>query len=56
MSRSEAESDEGRALADGRRNKVFLMTKNCERDYAGSMKCLDDSLRRLADALAGMAG
>src|SRR5688572_11261070 len=37
----------GRALADGRRGKVFLMTKNCERDYAGSMKCLDDSLRRL---------
>ena len=26
----------GRALADGRRDKVFLMTKNCERDYAGS--------------------
>ena len=37
----------GRALADGRRDKVFLMTKNCERDYQGSMKCLDDSLRRL---------
>lgn len=37
----------GRALSDGRRDKVFLMTKNCERDYAGSMKCLDDSLRRL---------
>jgi aryl-alcohol dehydrogenase-like predicted oxidoreductase len=37
----------GRALSDGRRSKVFLMTKNCERDYAGSMKCLDDSLRRL---------
>ena len=37
----------GRALADGRRDKVFLMTKNCERDHAGSMKCLDDSLRRL---------
>ena len=37
----------GRALAGGRRDKVFLMTKNCERDYAGSMKCLDDSLRRL---------
>ena len=38
----------GRALAmDGRRNKVFLMTKNCERDYAGSMKNLEDSLRRL---------
>lgn len=37
----------GRALSDGRRDKVFLMTKNCERDYQGSMKCLDDSLRRL---------
>ena len=37
----------GRALADGRRDKVFLMTKNCERDHQGSMKCLDDSLRRL---------
>jgi aryl-alcohol dehydrogenase-like predicted oxidoreductase len=37
----------GRALSDGRRDKVFLMTKNCERDYEGSMKCLDDSLRRL---------
>jgi aryl-alcohol dehydrogenase-like predicted oxidoreductase len=38
----------GRALAEGgRRDKVFLMTKNCERDYAGSMKCLEDSLRRL---------
>jgi predicted aldo/keto reductase-like oxidoreductase len=38
----------GRALAmDGKRNKVFLMTKNCERDYAGSMKNLEDSLRRL---------
>jgi aryl-alcohol dehydrogenase-like predicted oxidoreductase len=37
----------GRALDGGRRDKVFLMTKNCERDYQGSMKCLDDSLRRL---------
>lgn len=38
----------GKALAmDGRRKKVFLMTKNCERDYAGSMKDLDESLRRL---------
>jgi uncharacterized protein len=38
----------GKALAmDGRRKKVFLMTKNCERDYAGSMKDLEDSLRRL---------
>ena len=34
---------------DGRREKVFLMTKNCERDYAGSMRCLEDSLRRLQD-------
>ena len=38
----------GRALAmDGRRKNVFLMTKNCERDYAGSLRNLDDSLRRL---------
>ena len=42
-----AEEIMGRALADGRRDKAFLMTKNCERDHAGSMKCLDDSLRRL---------
>ncbi|MBK5290400.1 MAG: aldo/keto reductase [Acidobacteriia bacterium] len=32
---------------DNHRSKVFLMTKNCERDYAGSMKSLEDSLRRL---------
>ena len=38
----------GRALEqEGKRDKVFLMTKNCNRDYAGSMQCLDDSLRRL---------
>ncbi len=38
----------GSALAmDGRRKKVFLMTKNCERDYQGSLKNLEDSLRRL---------
>jgi aryl-alcohol dehydrogenase-like predicted oxidoreductase len=37
----------GRALADGRRTKAFVMTKNCERDYEGSKRCLDDSLRRL---------
>ncbi len=38
----------GKAISmDNRRNKVFLMTKNCERDYAGSMKNLEDSLRRL---------
>jgi uncharacterized protein len=38
----------GRALAmDRRREKVFLMTKNCERDYEGSRRNLEDSLRRL---------
>jgi len=38
----------GKALAsEGRRNKVFLMTKDCARDYEGSLKHLDDSLRRL---------
>jgi aryl-alcohol dehydrogenase-like predicted oxidoreductase len=43
-----AEEVMGRALAlDGKRNRVFLMTKNCERDYAGSVRNLDDSLRRL---------
>jgi aryl-alcohol dehydrogenase-like predicted oxidoreductase len=43
-----AEEIMGKALAmDKRRDKVFLMTKNCERDYAGSMRDLEDSLRRL---------
>jgi aryl-alcohol dehydrogenase-like predicted oxidoreductase len=43
-----AEEVMGRALAmDGKRDKVFLMTKNCERDYTGSKKNLEDSLRRL---------
>jgi aryl-alcohol dehydrogenase-like predicted oxidoreductase len=38
----------GEALAvGGKRAKVFLMTKNCERDYAGSMRNLEESLRRL---------
>jgi aryl-alcohol dehydrogenase-like predicted oxidoreductase len=37
----------GRALEGGKRKQVFLMTKNCERDYEGSKRCLDDSLRRL---------
>lgn len=37
----------GKALK-GRRDKVFLMTKNCERDYKGSLANLEDSLRRLA--------
>jgi uncharacterized protein len=38
----------GKALAaDGKRNKVFLMTKNCNRDAKGTRQCLEDSLRRL---------
>jgi predicted aldo/keto reductase-like oxidoreductase len=38
----------GKALAvDGKRDKVFLMTKNCNRDAKGTRKCLEDSLRRL---------
>ncbi len=38
----------GEALAAaGKRDKVFLMTKNCERDYPGSLRNLEDSLRRL---------
>lgn len=38
----------GKALAmDNRRGKVFVMTKNCERDYEGSKKNLEESLRRL---------
>jgi predicted aldo/keto reductase-like oxidoreductase len=38
----------GKALATGgRRQKVFLMTKNCDRDYKGSRQHLEDSLRRL---------
>jgi predicted aldo/keto reductase-like oxidoreductase len=46
--RGQAEELMGKALAmDERRQKVFLMTKNCERDYAGSIKNLEDSLRRL---------
>jgi predicted aldo/keto reductase-like oxidoreductase len=36
----------GKALR-GKRDQVFLMTKNCERDYKGSLSNLDDSLRRL---------
>jgi len=38
----------GKALATGgRRNKVFLMTKNCGRDAEHSRQHLEDSLRRL---------
>ena len=36
----------GEAIRD-RRDKVFLMTKNCERDYEGSLANLEDSLRRM---------
>ncbi len=37
----------GKALTEGKREKVFLMTKNCERTYEGSMSNLEDSLRRM---------
>ena len=38
----------GKALASSaHRDKVFLMTKGCDRDYAGATRCLEDSLRRL---------
>jgi predicted aldo/keto reductase-like oxidoreductase len=38
----------GKGLASGgRRQRVFLMTKNCDRDYNGSRRHLEDSLRRL---------
>ncbi|TWT77689.1 General stress protein 69 [Posidoniimonas polymericola] len=36
----------GKAIKD-RRDKVFLMTKVCDRDYDGAKKMLDQSLRRL---------
>ncbi len=41
-----AEELMGKAL-QGRRDKVFLMTKNSGRDEALARKCLEDSLRRL---------
>lgn len=41
-----AEEVMGKAIKD-RRDKVFLMTKNCGRDRKQTEKCLDDSLRRL---------
>ena len=31
----------------GKRDRVFLMTKNCNRDAKGTRRCLEDSLRRL---------
>ena len=42
-----AEDVMGRALQGGKREKVFLMTKVCARDYEGFKKHFDDSLRRL---------
>jgi aryl-alcohol dehydrogenase-like predicted oxidoreductase len=36
----------GKATHD-RRDKVFLMTKICERDYKGALSNIDDSLRRM---------
>ncbi len=41
-----AEEFMGRAL-EGRRDEVFLMTKNSGRDEKFAMQCLDDSLRRM---------
>ncbi len=41
-----AEEFMGKAL-EGRRDRVFLMTKNSGRDEKLSRQCLDDSLRRL---------
>jgi predicted aldo/keto reductase-like oxidoreductase len=37
----------GRALVDGKRQRVFLMTKNCGRDPKTIAQHIDDSLRRL---------
>ena len=43
-----AEEVMGRALAmDGKRKNTFLMSKVCNRDYAGALEHLEDSLRRL---------
>jgi len=43
----ESERRMGKALADGYRDKVFLMTKIDGRSYDAATKQLDDSLRRL---------
>jgi uncharacterized protein len=42
-----AEEVMGKALAmDGKRQRAFLMTKVCDRDYEGAKRQLEDSLRR----------
>jgi len=44
----------GKALAmEGKRDKVFLMTKNCERDYEGSMRDLEGQPTAPADRPPG---
>lgn len=43
-----AEELYGKALSmDGYRDKAFLMTKVCDRDYEGAKRHLEDSLRRM---------
>ena len=44
-----AEMRMGKALRNGYRDKVVLMTKNCghERDYSGTMKSIEESLKAL---------
>jgi aryl-alcohol dehydrogenase-like predicted oxidoreductase len=37
----------GKALDKGHRDKIFLMTKVCARDYEGARQQLEESLRRL---------
>ena len=38
----------GKALASGAKpDKVFLMTRGCDRDYKGAMRCIDESFKRL---------
>ena len=46
--RGRSEEVVGKGLKEGnRRNKVFLMTKVCARDYEGAKRHLEDGLRRL---------